>query len=151
MTGFSTQEMYDRIDRAERTMRSAQHRLEKFRELQPRLRELVGVFDSDDGFVHIEWSTADGLSVLDLNPRALRMPSEDLAELIRTGVRQAQQQLREQTRALLEEAGLGTGERPDFEQLQAQLREIGDETIAANRAAAADVARAQQLRRTLPF
>lgn len=54
------------------------------RELQQQVRDLRGVASSDDGFITATYSNEAGFSRLDLDPKAMRMPSEDLAiEIVR--------------------------------------------------------------------
>jgi DNA-binding protein YbaB len=53
----------------------------KSRLVQERLAAIIGTAASDDGFVKVTWR-GDGLSGLEINPRAMRMGSAELAETI---------------------------------------------------------------------
>ena len=140
------EELSRRLDDADAAMHVAEDRLGNFRTMAATLAELVGRAESDDGHVVVEWTSA-GLSVLDLDPRAMRLPSADLAAAIRATVTAAMADLREQTRAAIAGFGLGPDTAPTPEQVREQLADLRRLTMGGARQAAADIDRAEQVRR----
>ena len=144
---MSTYEQISRqIEQAEATMREAESRLGNFQSLRPALAELVGRAEAADGQVTVEW-TANGLSQLEINPRAMRLPSTDLADAITTALREAIADLREKTRGALADAGVGAGSAPSIDEVRAQLAELRERTIDGARRSVGDLDRAMALRR----
>ncbi|MFC4529512.1 YbaB/EbfC family nucleoid-associated protein [Sphaerisporangium dianthi] len=86
----------------DKLMSGAQRQLAQVEELQRRTAELVGRAADKNGYVTVEY-TGQGLHELELNPRAMRLPSSDLAALIKTVVREAGLDLERQTNELMEE------------------------------------------------
>src|SRR6266496_3846223 len=126
---MSTYEQIGRqLEEAEHTMREPENRLGNIQSLRPVLAELTGRAEAADGQVVVEW-TAQGLSNLELNPRAMRLPSTDLADAIKTAVHDAAADLREKTRAALAEAGIGAGSAPSVEEVRAQLSKLRERTM----------------------
>ncbi len=76
------------------TLRDAKSRLTRVSELQERLASLVGTAESEDGRVRAETDNATGLRKLTIDPRAMRMASEELAEAITKVVADAMADLR---------------------------------------------------------
>ncbi|GGL14915.1 hypothetical protein Sme01_16220 [Sphaerisporangium melleum] len=83
-------------------LNGAQGQLAKVEELQRRVAELVGLATDKDGLVTVEYTT-EGLRELELNPRAMRLPSADLAALIKTVIHEAGRDLERRTNELTEE------------------------------------------------
>ncbi|MEV7968404.1 YbaB/EbfC family nucleoid-associated protein [Sphaerisporangium sp. NPDC088356] len=81
---------------------SAQKQLAQVEELQRRTAELVGRALDKDGLVTVGY-TAQGLHELELNPRAMRLASADLADMIKSVAREAAADLERQTHELMEE------------------------------------------------
>lgn len=134
------------LDQAEATMRDAERRLGNFQALRPILAELVGHADAADGLVSVDW-TAQGLSGLEINPRAMRLPAAELAEAIKTAVHAATTDLREKTRSALADAGIGADSAMSIEEIQAQLGRLREQTIDNARRTVTDLDRAMELRR----
>ncbi|MET8138839.1 YbaB/EbfC family nucleoid-associated protein [Sphaerisporangium sp. NPDC005288] len=86
----------------DKLLTGAQRQLAQVEELQRRTAELVGRATDKDGHVTVEY-TGQGLQELELNPRAMRLPSADLAALIKTVVHDAGRDLERQTNELMEE------------------------------------------------
>lgn len=145
--GVSTYEQIsNQLDQAEATMRDAERRLGNFESLRPILAELSGHADAADGLVSVDW-TAQGLSGLEINPRAMRLPAAELAEAIKTAVRAAADDLRQKTRAALADAGIGADSAMSIEEVQAQLARLREQTIDNANRTLADLDRAMRLRR----
>ncbi|MBY8874453.1 YbaB/EbfC family nucleoid-associated protein [Micromonospora sp. PLK6-60] len=78
-------------------------------ELRSRLAGLTGRAESPDGLVAVTCTADDPAHELHLDPRALRRPSEELAELLQELLREARTDLRRQTDEALRELGGGAG------------------------------------------
>ncbi|MEV0403933.1 YbaB/EbfC family nucleoid-associated protein [Actinoallomurus sp. NPDC050550] len=71
----------------------AQDQASKAAELQRRISGLVGHAETADGRIRLSFSPDEGLSELRIDPRAMRLGSEELAETIRELTRQAMRDL----------------------------------------------------------
>jgi DNA-binding protein YbaB len=69
----------------EKLIKSADAQMAKVEEMQESLTALVGRASDDDGLVTVEY-TSEGLRELQLHPKAMRLSSGELAELIKTTV-----------------------------------------------------------------
>jgi hypothetical protein len=145
MTSFG--EVSRQIDGAEKAMRDAETRLAQFDTVKQGLAELVGHAEGADGQVIAEWSPG-GLSLLELSPRVMRMPSADLADEIKKTIAAATADLREKTRALLTEAGLAGGPPPSLDEVRAQMQQLREQMVGSGRQAAVDIDRAAAVRRS---
>jgi DNA-binding protein YbaB len=134
------------IDQAEAMMRDAESRLGKFQSLRAELTDLVGHAESADGYVVVEWS-GGGLSDLQLNPRAMRLPSDELAEAIKTAIRDARTDLGEKTQAALNAAGLEREPLPSLDDVRAQLGQMREQSIDSARKTVTGLDQAMQYRR----
>lgn len=123
---------YLRTSAIEDAMRSAQGNLARMGELQETLASLVGVAESDDGRVRAESDNATGLKKLTIDPRAMRMGSEELAETITKVVAEAMADLRSKSQ---EAAGrVMGGKKRDLKDAKASIEEAraSFERIAAD-------------------
>jgi DNA-binding protein YbaB len=98
MTGFGN---FENID-VDKVLRGAGEHFARVEEVQKGMVALVGRARDEDGLVTVEY-TSGGLSELDLNPKAMRLSSGELAEKIKAVVRDAAQDLQEQAGALMGE------------------------------------------------
>jgi hypothetical protein len=102
-------------------------------QLEQGVRAAAGSAASDDDRIRVAWSEAGGIDELEIDPRALRMASEDLAAQIRTVVNAARAQAQQQVATLVADA-MGDGAPDprevvaDLPDLQAQLDEIMRDT-----------------------
>jgi DNA-binding protein YbaB len=87
-----------------------------------RLGSLAGSAESDDGLLGAQISTA-GLQNITIDPRAMRMPSEDLAEAVVAVVKRAEADLDRQRRELMAELGVGDAI-PDLSESMASLERL---------------------------
>jgi hypothetical protein len=113
---------------ASRLARQANERIAKAAEVQRLVAAMVGRAASPDGYVRAGYGTAQGLFELHLDPRAMRMPSVDLAATILRVADAARQDLARQTRQAVRET-YGNAFDPievlrDPAQLTARLTEI---------------------------
>ncbi|MFC4584693.1 YbaB/EbfC family nucleoid-associated protein [Sphaerisporangium corydalis] len=110
----------------EKLLSDAQRQVSQLEELQRRTVGVVGEAQDKDGLVTVEYA-ADGLRDLRLNPRAMRLASADLADLIKTVAREAAQDLERKTGELMGEV-FGEADNPmnllrDPEAALAKIRE----------------------------
>ncbi|WP_020579944.1 YbaB/EbfC family nucleoid-associated protein [Actinopolymorpha alba] len=106
-------------------MRAHEEQLRKAEELQAKLQQLTGRAETDDGRISVSFSQANGIEDLTLDPRALRMPTEDLAAEIRRLVNEAREDVRKQSEALTTEAFAAGA--PDASALVEQLPQLQEE------------------------
>ena len=140
------EQISQQLDVAETTMREAVDRLGNVQTLRPILADLVGRAEAADGYVVVEW-TANGLSALELNPRAMRLPSTELADAIKAAIAEATADLRQKTRAALADAGIGAGSAPSIDEVRAQLGQLRERTIDGARQTVSQLDQAMQMRR----
>jgi DNA-binding protein YbaB len=107
-------------------------RLDAARELRERLAELVGKGESLNGAIQAVYTDADGLTGLVINPRLMRLGSEELAERVVEAVRAARDDLAARKRSA---AGPEFDPQLDPEALRARL----DEATAVFRRSSHDV------------
>lgn len=80
------------------------------RAARERLESLTGTGTAADGRVRVTWTAATGIDQLHLDPRAMRMPSEELAAAIKQAITEAMADLRRQTAEVLQtETGTSAG------------------------------------------
>ncbi|OLE22964.1 MAG: hypothetical protein AUG44_23585 [Actinobacteria bacterium 13_1_20CM_3_71_11] len=101
-------------------------RLDVARQLKEQLAELVGRAESVDGAVRAEFTDADGLSALVVNPRAMRFGSEELSESILRVVREAKADLEARKRAAMRETGFDPDSIVDADAVRERLNEATD-------------------------
>ncbi|HXA61638.1 MAG TPA: YbaB/EbfC family nucleoid-associated protein [Streptosporangiaceae bacterium] len=97
MNGFGD---FANID-VDKLLREAQGQQARMQEMRERLAELVGHASDESGLVTATYTTAGGLTDLELKPRALAQGSQDLAATIRQVVQDASNDLQEQIRATM--------------------------------------------------
>lgn len=95
------------LDAKLRDIRKASDGMRAARE---RLESLTGTGTAAEGRVRVTWTAATGLDQLHLDPRAMRMPSEELAAAIKQAITEAMADLRRQTAEVLQtETGTSAG------------------------------------------
>ncbi|MGI5166774.1 YbaB/EbfC family nucleoid-associated protein [Spirillospora sp. CA-253888] len=57
--------------------------------VQEKLNDVTGTATSKDGYITVTFTPQDGLRDLEINPRAMRMASSDLAAAIKEAIREA--------------------------------------------------------------
>lgn len=75
----------------ERVFRGAEDQMAKVKELKARMADVVGRGEAADGRVSAEFKKDGGLTVLDLDPRVMRLPAAELSLEIRAAVNAAAQ------------------------------------------------------------
>lgn len=73
------------------------------RAAQERISGLVGTGTAADDKVRVTWAAATGLDQIHLDPRAMRMPSEELASAIKQAITTAMTDLRRKTAEVMKE------------------------------------------------
>jgi DNA-binding protein YbaB len=111
-------------------LRGSRERMAKVAQVRERMAGLTGSAESSDGRVKVVCTSADPLAELHLDPRAMRMGSEELAAAIRQVSRQAREDLDRQANLIAEET-YGQDENPmealrDPERLKKNLDEVQD-------------------------
>lgn len=84
----------------ERFLRTAEDGRSRLQEMKERIAEVVGRGEAADGRISAEFRTEGGLTALDLDPRVLRLPSDELSREIRTAVNAAAQDYQDKVRAV---------------------------------------------------
>lgn len=124
MTGFGD---FANID-IDKLLRESQQRFARAAELQERMANLVGRAESEDGRVTATYTTGGGLTALELDPRAMRMASGELAETIKSVIHAAARNLQEQSQEVMVEV-FGEDENPmqfltDRDALESKAQEM---------------------------
>jgi DNA-binding protein YbaB len=73
----------------EALLRQSQERVEKILGLRDRTRDLTGTAETPDGRIKVTCTSEDPVAGLHIDPRAMRMPSGELATAIQETVRKA--------------------------------------------------------------
>jgi DNA-binding protein YbaB len=76
-------------DAFERVLRDAENSMPKVGEMRERITAIAGKGEGADGRITAEYSSESGLSALEIDPRALRLPSDELSQEIRAAVNAA--------------------------------------------------------------
>jgi DNA-binding protein YbaB len=118
-TGFSSSEL-------EKALRDAEQRTGRIRELDERISELVGEGEAADGDVWVSWTANGGIGEVQIDPEAMALSPEELADAVRTAVREALADLREQVRDVTAEV-MGEDFRADPEEARRQLEQARQE------------------------
>ncbi|MER6943400.1 YbaB/EbfC family nucleoid-associated protein [Nonomuraea sp. NPDC000554] len=79
----------------DKLLKTADGQFAQMEELQKTMADLVGRAQDEDGLVVVEYS-AEGLHELELHPKAMRLSSGELAEMIKEVVREAAADLQKQ-------------------------------------------------------
>lgn len=86
-----------------KVLRDTEAHFARFEEVRKSLTTVVGRARDEDGLVTVEYS-GDGLRELELNPKAMRLSSGELAEKIKEVIRDAARDLQERVGQVMEEA-----------------------------------------------
>jgi DNA-binding protein YbaB len=121
----------------ERMTKHAQQQAAHAAELQQRLAGMVGHAETPDGRVRLSFSPDEGLPELRIDPRAMRLGSDELAETIREVVLQAVRDLERRKRDAAK-AAFGDdfdpeSARPDSDTVQSALEGISEVVEYAGR------------------
>ncbi|MEV5571099.1 YbaB/EbfC family nucleoid-associated protein [Spirillospora sp. NPDC052269] len=81
----------------------AEQRMQRVMAVQERLRDVVGRARSEDGGITAECTGGQGLTALTIDPRAMGLGSQELADTVVRLVREATVDLRRQTAEMLRE------------------------------------------------
>lgn len=107
-------------------LRDAQKRLGQAAELQERLMSIVGQATSSDGRVKVQCTNEKGIANIDLDPRAMRMASAELAETLVTVIQEAMADLRTQSQSITREAFGGESVAGDIGAARVRIKEAGE-------------------------
>lgn len=87
----------------QRLIRISEEHSAKVKEMQERSAELEGVAETKDRRIRVTCTIADGVTDIHIDPRAMRMPAEKLAETLKTLIREANTDLQRQLGELMAE------------------------------------------------
>lgn len=119
----------------ERFRERADARMAAVERLQGTLSSLVGRARDEDGLVSVEFST-QGLSELELHPKAMRLSSGELAERIKETMRAASDDLyRQLNRAMAEVLGQDGDQTRFLDDPEAVLAQVREAEVAFDRTA----------------
>lgn len=134
----------------EKLIRFSDQYAERAQEMQNRFAALVGRATSRDGRVKVAYTTGDGVSELHIDPRAMRMRSAELAETIKTLIREATQDLHRQINELMAETFGEENSPMNLRKSRDALRERVDRASAAyHRALNDSLGELERIRREL--
>jgi DNA-binding protein YbaB len=108
------------------TVRGAQQQLGRAKQLQELLSSVIGHAQSQDGRVKIECANEKGVTKVQLDPRAMRMASEELAETITAVSQEAMADLRTQTQAAIRETFGGGDDAFNLEAARERRKEVSE-------------------------
>jgi DNA-binding protein YbaB len=136
--GFSSAE-------AEQMLQDATRRLKNVGELRERTEGLVGKAESEDGRVTVEYKATGDIAALKIDPRAMRMQSEELAAAILATISAAAADLRDKMNEVVKDL---LPERERTFDLEATRRQLDDSvTRFARTAGRAEAQAAEQIQR----
>ncbi|WP_433512532.1 YbaB/EbfC family nucleoid-associated protein [Nonomuraea sp. CA-143628] len=117
----------------EKLLKGADEQFARIEELQKNMTDLVGRAQDDDGLVTIEYGS-EGLRELQLHPKAMRLSSGELAELIKEQLQAATADLQHQVTEAMGQA-FGDEDNPMkyVEDPDAALHKIKEAESAYNR------------------
>ena len=113
----------DLLRSPEELLAAQKEQMAKAEELERRIAEVSGSATSDDERITVSFSEGNGLEKLDLDPRVMRMPSEDLAAEILRLVNVARAEAQGQIQDVLNEV-LGEDGQPKPEEIGEQAAEL---------------------------
>lgn len=82
----------------ERFQRDMEQSMGDLNKMQERIKEAVGKGEAAEGRIRAEYKSEGGLTALDLDPRALRLPAVELSAEIRAAVNAAAEDFQRQVR-----------------------------------------------------
>ncbi len=98
MTGYADVDRY---------VQDAQRAAEGMRAVRARIAGLVGRAEASSGWIRVAWAAGTGLDELYIDPRAMRLRSDELASAISGAITDAMTDLRRQLNEVLrDEAGV---------------------------------------------
>jgi DNA-binding protein YbaB len=87
----------------EKLIRISEQHSTKVKEMQERAAELTGRAESKDRRVKVACTVAGGVTDIEIDPRAMRMPAAEFAEILKTLIREANADLQRQLSELMAE------------------------------------------------
>lgn len=100
-----------------------QAELQKAEDLQLKIGEIVGTASSEDERIRVVFSEVDGIRELTVDPRAMRLPSDELAEEVKRLTNAAKSDGQAQIQKLLDET-FNDGAAPDPAEVGEQVAEL---------------------------
>ncbi|MGW0231537.1 YbaB/EbfC family nucleoid-associated protein [Actinopolymorpha singaporensis] len=97
--------------------------LQRAQEMERRIAELTGSATSDDERITVTYTEANGIESIQLDPRVMRMASEDLAAALVQVANAARADMREQMQRVVDET-IGEEGQPDLAELAANAAQM---------------------------
>lgn len=138
-----TEGLWSQLGAADSMLRESEDKIGRLRQMQESLGELVGRATTADGKVVAEFAHGKGLTTLEIDPKAMRMPSTDLADAVKQAIHDANEDLRWKVAEAVAASGVTTTMSP--EQAQAQVAAMREQLLGQGRAAAEGFDRAAAL------
>ena len=138
-----TESLYSQIAAAEDALRASQAALGRADQVREALAGIVGRAEGADGRVVVECTPTEGLTALELDPKAMRMASADLAAAIKATIVAAGADMRSQIQRAM--ADVGAASMPSADEVREQLTGVHQQFLGAARAATAGLSDAQRL------
>lgn len=101
--GFDASGFMSNLD-AEELLRESRERADKAQKIQRDIADLVGRAETPDGRIRVSCKPREGVDQLEIDPRAMRLSSTELADTIKSLIRQARQDLDRQTEKIVGDA-----------------------------------------------
>lgn len=138
-----TEGLWSQLGAAEAMLRDSEDQLGRLREMQTALGELVGRAETAEGRVVVEFEHGKGLTSLEIDPKAMRMQSAELAAAVKQAILEANEDLRWKVAEAVSASGVSTSMTPaEAQQKMAAMRE---QLLVHGRAAAEGLDRANAL------
>lgn len=124
--------MYGSDDSAEQVLHATRERFAKVQAVQEQVKGLTGQAETSDGRVRVVSTAADPMAELHIDPRAMRLGSQELARAIRETMSKARQDLDRQVNELARGGVFGNEVNPlDFVKDKAGLKTVLNEMQGA--------------------
>jgi DNA-binding protein YbaB len=118
----------------EKLIRVSEEQSARVQEMQERAAELIGVARSKDGRIKVTCTVNGGVTDIQIDPRAMRMPAADFAETLKTLIRDATADLHRQLSELMAETyGEGANPMALAQNQEAVQKKIQDAAAAYDR------------------
>lgn len=118
----------------EKLIRVSEEQSARVQEMQERAAELTGVAVSKEGRIKVTCTVNGGITDIQIDPRAMRMPAADFAETLKTLIRDANADLHRQLSELMAETyGEGANPMALAQNQEAVQKKIQDAAAAYDR------------------
>ncbi|MGH3486394.1 MAG: YbaB/EbfC family nucleoid-associated protein [Actinopolymorphaceae bacterium] len=113
----------DLLRNPEEIVAAQRQNLERAEEMERRIAEVSGSATSEDERITVTYSETNGIESITLDPRVMRMPSEDLAAAVAQVANAARMDTREQMQRVVDET-IGEQGQPDLAELATNAAQV---------------------------